>query len=212
MLRFTSFVLLFATACATDPADGVATGASDGKADGASASLTFAADFTQTLHGTLLAGTSVHVVYDLARLQTCRAESNNTEVWGVTGWAQFDSAAPVSFAVSRLDAGHVVPVAADLPLPASAGHVALWFQITNEWAARRTTPTTARTTATRSIATACAHVKVTSTELTIQSRTAIPCTLTSSDKTSRCMTSRATGCAWPIAPRVWTVPKTAAQW
>jgi hypothetical protein len=130
MLRYIALVLLFATACTTDPADPVAGG---GKADGASASLTFAADFTQTLQGSLLAGTSVHIKYDLARLHDCRAESNNTDVWGVSGWAQFDGGAPVSFAVSRLDGGHVVPVAADLPLRASASRVALWFQITNEW-------------------------------------------------------------------------------
>jgi hypothetical protein len=133
MKRFAYLALISATSCAVDPASDVATGGVGGKADGPGASMTFAADFTETTHGSLLAGTSVHIDYDLARLQTCRAQSNNAEVWGVTGWAQFDNAAPVSFALSRLDAQHVVPQSADLELPASASHVAMWFTINNVW-------------------------------------------------------------------------------
>jgi hypothetical protein len=116
-----------ASACATDAADRASTGG--GKADGSSAALTFNADFTQSLQGSLLAGDSVSVAYDLDRLTACKTESGGTDRYGVTGYAQFDGAAPVTFAVSRLANNKAVPVTASLALPAAAAHLALWFAI-----------------------------------------------------------------------------------
>ena len=75
----------------------------------------------------------MRVTYDLARLNTCRRESDNTEVWVVTGFAQFDDGTQVTLALSQLSAGKVVPSDAELVLPASASHVALWFTVTNEF-------------------------------------------------------------------------------
>jgi len=39
------------------------------------------ADYSQTVSGTLLAGSAVRVRYDLSRLTDCRAQSNNSDVW-----------------------------------------------------------------------------------------------------------------------------------
>jgi hypothetical protein len=125
------FATLLASACATSPADPAAGGG--GKADGQTAALKFAADHSETLSGTLLAGDSVRVTYALDRLTDCRSESGGSDQFGVTGWAQFDDAAPVSFAVSRLSNGKAVPVTADVAIPASASHVALWFSISDRY-------------------------------------------------------------------------------
>jgi len=121
------FATLLASACATSPAD--PTAGAGGKADGHTAELSFGADFSETLSGTLLAGDAVRVTYALDRLTACRSESAGSDQFGVTGYAQFDDAPPVSFAVSRLANGKAVPVSAELQLPASASHVALWFAI-----------------------------------------------------------------------------------
>jgi Family of unknown function (DUF6209) len=118
-----------ATACATDPADPTSTGG--GKADGDSASLTFNADYTQSQHGTLLAGDSLQITYALDRLTDCRSESGGSDQFGITGYAQFDDAAPITFGVSRLASGKAVPVTAEVAIPASAAHVALWFSISD---------------------------------------------------------------------------------
>lgn len=133
MLRSTLLALALA-ACAADPATSPThSGGGGGKADGSEPTITFAGDFTDSVDGTLLAGSPVRVSYDLDRLQTCRGASMGSEVWGVSGYAQFDGQDPVAFEVSRLDQGKVVPVDAELALPASASHVAMWFQISNTW-------------------------------------------------------------------------------
>lgn len=132
MIRLVTLATALVTACgftATEPT----APAGGGKADGETPSITFTADFQESLHGALLAGTSVRIAYDLDRLTDCRAESGGSDVWGVTGWAQFDVGAPASFALSRLDGGHAVATTADLAIPAGAGHVAMWFTQTNTY-------------------------------------------------------------------------------
>jgi hypothetical protein len=119
-------------ACAVDPT-GSSAEATSGKADGEEPTITFAADYTQTTSGTLLAGSPVTVHYDLARITDCRAQSNNSDVWGVTGYALFDDGTQAAFAVSNLVGGQAVPVDAELALPAAASSVQLWFVVTNEW-------------------------------------------------------------------------------
>ncbi len=120
-----------ASACATNAADPSSTGG--GKADGSSTVLTFNADYTESLKGSLLAGSSVNVVYALDRLTECKTESGGNDQYGVTGYAQFDDAAPVTFAVSRLASGKAVPVTASVDVPASASKVAFWFSITDTY-------------------------------------------------------------------------------
>jgi len=121
-------------ACATDqPAAGTMTGGVGGKADGAQVTLTFDADWNETADGPLLGGDTIRIDYDLDRLTTCRGTDMGSEVWGITGFAQFDGGDLETFGVSRLDGGTVVPVVAGLAIPAGARHVAMWFQISNKW-------------------------------------------------------------------------------
>jgi hypothetical protein len=135
MLR-NALMFAFATvlaACAVDGTSAANDPVSGGKADGSEPVLTFSADYTQDVSGTLLAGSTARVRYALDRLQTCRGESNNSDVWGVTGYALFDDGTQTSFALSNLIGGKATAVDAELPLPAGASSVQLWFSINNEW-------------------------------------------------------------------------------
>jgi hypothetical protein len=99
-----------------------------GKADGAEPTLQFNGDFTTELHGVLLAGSPMRVSYDLDRMTSCKSDA-----WGVSGYAMFDGGAPVAFSVSRLDGGDVVPVDAEVEIPASASRVEFWFEINDQY-------------------------------------------------------------------------------
>lgn len=128
---------ILATALATSAActdaigtDGPGPG---GKADGTITTLSFTGDFSESADGPLVAGWPVRVAYDLDRLTACRGSTNGSEVWGVTGWAQFDAGEPVSFAVSRLADGRVVPLEAEVEIPSTATRAAFWFTNNNRW-------------------------------------------------------------------------------
>jgi hypothetical protein len=123
-----ALLLLLLGACAADPSGSSSTGGG-GKADGAEPTIAFRADYSQKVSGDLLVGSPVRISYDLARMpDDCKSDA-----WGVSGYAQFDGGNPVSFAVSRLADGTVEPVDAELELPASASHVAIWFEITDKY-------------------------------------------------------------------------------
>lgn len=139
MIR-TSFASLFSptllatvlAACATDTAnDDLATGG--GKADGATPTISFAGDWSERLNGDLLAGSAVRISYNLDRLPDCRGSSGGSEVWGATGYASFDGAEPITFAVSQLVGGRVKASTASLEIPAGASSVDLWFASNNRW-------------------------------------------------------------------------------
>jgi hypothetical protein len=123
MQRALVFMLL--GACAAAPATSSGGG---GKADGNEPTIAFHGDYTQHVSGTLLAGSPVRIEYDLDRVTDCRSDA-----WGVSGYAQFDGSTPVAFSVSRIADGDVVPVDADLDLPASASHVQIWFEVTDKY-------------------------------------------------------------------------------
>ena len=113
------------------PTSGNPTGGG-GKADGYGTTITFAGDFTQAADGDLVAGSSIHIAYDLDRLTACRAESGGSDQWGVTGWAQFDAGSATPFALSRLDPhGTAQPIVAGLDIPRTAKHLQLWFSESN---------------------------------------------------------------------------------
>ena len=136
MLRLAWFSVLLAACTVTSASDPGSAAGGGGKEDGTGdgeATIAFHWDFTQSTTGALVAGETVHVTYDLSRLQTCRAESNGSQVWGVTGYAQFDDGTTVTLTLSALQQAQVVPVEAELALPASATHVAMWFTQTNEY-------------------------------------------------------------------------------
>ncbi|MBV8757983.1 MAG: hypothetical protein JO257_11925 [Deltaproteobacteria bacterium] len=120
-----ALVLFVLGACAADPSGSSSGG---GKADGSEPTITFHSDYTERVTGTLLAGSPVRIRYDLDRVTDCRSDA-----WGVSGYAQFDGGVPVAFGVSRLANGDVVPVDAELELPASASHVAIWFEVNDKY-------------------------------------------------------------------------------
>lgn len=110
---------------------GVATPDSEEAASSAieAATLTFRGDWTQSLTGTLTAGSQVRVVYDVARLAQCRGESNGYQLWSITGYYRFNGGAAQSFAVTT--SGAAAP--AVLTLPDTEGTLELWFQNNNRW-------------------------------------------------------------------------------
>lgn len=130
-------VVLLATGVAACAADSSTTptggGGGGGKADGdgRDAAIVFAGDFTESVSGTLVAGGSVQIAYDLDRMQTCRGETNGSDAWGVGGYAQFDGGTPVAFAVSQIANGTTHATPATLAIPAGAKSVALWFEQTD---------------------------------------------------------------------------------
>jgi hypothetical protein len=131
MFLATALVTTFAGCAETLDAGGA--GGAGGKADGSSTTVTFAEDFSESADGPIVAGQSIVVDYDLDRLTACRGSTNGSEVWGITGWAKFGSAAPKEFALTRLEAGRVVAVRAEVEVPSSATSAELWFTTTNRW-------------------------------------------------------------------------------
>jgi len=130
MLR--ASLVVFLAACATNPGS-PSNGGGGGKADGSEPTITFGADWSNKVSGTLLAGSPVRVRYSLDRVQSCRGESNNSDVWGATGYAVFDDGTQTSFAVSELVGGKTTAVDAEVELPASSSSVSFYFTANNEW-------------------------------------------------------------------------------
>lgn len=127
-MRRLLFAVLTVSACGVDMNATPSDPTGGGKADGGDApTLVFASDFSESASGALHAGASMRVDYALDRITDCRSESGGSERWGVTGWAQFDNGTPVTFGVSRIDSGVVVPVVADVSIPRGAKHVQMWF-------------------------------------------------------------------------------------
>lgn len=137
----TAGITLIACTAADAPSDRHTNAAATGSSSPTTPTLSFdvaaaggsGEDFSISQSGPLVAGGNVIIEYDLARLTTCVAESNNYAVWGVTGYAQFDDGTIVTLTLSQLQGETVIPVAATLALPASATHVSFWFEENNEW-------------------------------------------------------------------------------
>jgi hypothetical protein len=134
MLRPTKYLaaaLVTLVACADTPAEDD-TG-SGGKADGQLTTLKFTSDWRETSDGAVVGGLPIRIQYDLGRLTACRGSTNGSDVWGITGFAQFDDGAVQTFEVTRLVNGKAVAAPIELDIPARAASVALWFQNTNRW-------------------------------------------------------------------------------
>ena len=123
-------LLTLAVGCAEPAGDELGAG---GKADGTLARITFDDAWRETSDGPLVAGSPVRIRYDLDRLQDCRGETGGSEVWGATGYASFDGGTPKTFALSRLEAGRVVALEAEIDVPSTATSVELWFSSSNRW-------------------------------------------------------------------------------
>lgn len=128
-LLATALVTLAACAEAPDPE----TAGPGGKADGELTTVTFAGDWSETADGPIVAGLPIRIDYDLDRLTACRGSTAGSDVWGITGFAQFDDGEPQAFEVTRLVDGRAVRAPIELDIPARAARVQLWFQNANRW-------------------------------------------------------------------------------
>jgi len=91
--------------------------------------LTFAADWSETASDELIAGGAVQVVYDPARLTTCRGTQGGIQQWSITGHLRVDGGPISSFSVAGLNAPAEPPVV-ELP---DSGQLEIWFQNNNVW-------------------------------------------------------------------------------
>jgi hypothetical protein len=106
-----------------------------GKADGVDAELTtvrFAADYTVSQSGPIVAGQKLRVRYDLDRLPDCRGTQGGYPQWNITGYFSVDGGAAKSFEVSEVQGDDRVAKDAVLTVPAGRD-LALWFSVTNRW-------------------------------------------------------------------------------
>lgn len=91
--------------------------------------ITFGADWTVKVDGTLRAGSKVDVVYDPARLATCRGDQGGLPQWSLSaGWSY--AGADGTAAVAGLNAPKAPRFTIDLPV---SGEIAMWFENGNRW-------------------------------------------------------------------------------
>jgi hypothetical protein len=93
--------------------------------------ITFRADWTQTVSGTLVAGRPLRVVYDPARLPQCRGTVQGNPAWAITGYFRLNDGAVQRFSPQLL--GGSSPQTSPVSLPNTAGRLEMWFQVTNRW-------------------------------------------------------------------------------
>ncbi|MEU8663214.1 DUF6209 family protein [Actinoplanes philippinensis] len=91
--------------------------------------VTFRADWSETVSGTIRAGRGLVVQYDVARLPQCRETYNGVPVWRIDVFSRFDGGPAQSQAVTGPD-GESVPAIVDIA-PGS-GRVELWFRVTGQ--------------------------------------------------------------------------------
>lgn len=134
------------TGCGGDPADPgaeEATGTPDApltptpgaKADGVSdgiTTLTFDADFEETLTAPVVAGETLRVRYDLDRLPDCRGTQGGYPQWNITGYFAVDGGEARTFEVTRAEGAERVAVDALLDIPRGRD-LAMWFSVNNRW-------------------------------------------------------------------------------
>jgi hypothetical protein len=113
------------------PIDVTPGGKADAVDDGL-ATLTFDADFGETLSAPVVAGAPLRVRYDLARLPECRGTQGGHPQWNITGYAQVDDGAPQTFEVTTVDGADRVAKDALIDVPAGA-ELSLWFSVNNRW-------------------------------------------------------------------------------
>lgn len=127
--------LLFLVACGSSA--GVDLHSAKGASASASASadtrltLRFAADGSAPTSSPLVVGDSVTVSYDVARLTSCRGDTNSGGPgWAITGFYRFNGGAVTTFNAGGANASGAP--AAPLQL-SQAGDLELWFQNTDMW-------------------------------------------------------------------------------
>lgn len=123
------FAVTVMAGCAPEVAD--TDGATALESTAAPATITFRANWTQSVTGTLSAGSPVRIEYAPERLAQCRGESNNLPAWAIGGYFRVNGGAAQTFGVAPTSAQTPSPVT--ITLPNTTGTLELWFQNTNRW-------------------------------------------------------------------------------
>lgn len=93
--------------------------------------ITFGADWSQRVTGTIVAGQPVRIDYAASRLSQCRGETNNLPAWAITGFFRVNGGASQTFRVAPDLSTPPAPVL--VTLPNATGRLEMWFQVTNRW-------------------------------------------------------------------------------
>lgn len=131
---FALSMLATLSGCTSDVADDGTTG-DDQDVTSESATLTFGADFSASVKGELVAGKSVRVDYDLARLPGCRGNvGGGGPGYNFTGYYSENGGEAKLFEVSKLseDGKDRVAKPASIKLT-QGGDVAIWFQVSSRF-------------------------------------------------------------------------------
>lgn len=124
---------LLAVGCTAPVAEveGGQTAASDLEQEAAPV-LTFDADWSAHLTGSLRAGSTVKVVYDEARASECAGTQGGQPQFATTGYAQLDGAAPLSFWAAGNKSSGAQRSEFTLPM-GPGGDLSVWFETNNRW-------------------------------------------------------------------------------
>jgi hypothetical protein len=123
-MRSWFLVALFAGGC------GAVSPSETGAADTSVPVLGFAADWSVTQSGPLVAGGTAVIHYDWARLPECRGRSHGGDAWAIQASWQGDGGAVQNGVVHRYVGMNLVPADLTIQVP-SAGDLAVWFKNTD---------------------------------------------------------------------------------
>jgi len=92
------------------------------------ATVTFSADWAESIDGILVEGGLLHVEFDEARLDECRGSQGGTPQYAITAHVRSDGGAVQDVVVAGLNAADDPTVDLD-----EAGDIEIWFEATNRW-------------------------------------------------------------------------------
>jgi hypothetical protein len=90
--------------------------------------ITFAADWSETVHGKLRAEDPIALRFDPARLADCRGEQGGVPQWSITAYSRSAGGEIHATTVAGLNAPEAVSI-----IPDEKGPLEVWFQVTNRW-------------------------------------------------------------------------------
>lgn len=124
--------MFFAIGCAAEPVDDTAGSTSADLEEEAAPVLTFGADWSAKLSGSLRAGRTVTVAYDAARASECAGTQGGNPAYSTTGYAKLGDGP-----VQTFWAGGNQPfpgVKSEFSIPKGrGGDLAVWFETVNRW-------------------------------------------------------------------------------
>ena len=121
-----TFALL--SACAPENDLGELEQAGEGQAALSGSRINFSADWAEKVEGKLRAGDPIELVFDEARLASCRGEQNGIPQWAITAYYRVNGGELHTVPVAGLNAGETVTI-----VPTEKGKLELWFEETNRW-------------------------------------------------------------------------------